>query len=209
MGKSAALYIGERTADEWRSLTGDQRSAWFDFAMDHPVTYRAGQVKILNAWQMFNYVNCLLAVADYQFLVMDAPTMLTPPEDVPFTLVTWPLKSRLADTSSRYHGRLVINFESAVPSNRLLIFYHHAEKYPRMVTAYRTRYTQKIRGQVVLPGTTGQVDLGVDGGMPLYPGKHSSALQGNWARVHSDYPQGHYRVVSTENGMFTQFPLNL
>lgn len=209
MGRTAAAYIRERTADEWKSLTGDQRSTWFDFAMDHPVTYKAGQVKMLNAWQMFNYVNCLLAVADYQFLVMDAPTVLDPPGDVPFTLVTWPLKSRLADTSSRYHGRLVINFETAVPANRLLIFYQYFEQYPNLLNAYRTRSGRKIRGSVILPGTTGQVDLGIETGMPLYLSRHGVALQGNWARTHPNYPKGHYRVVSTENGMYTQFALNL
>ncbi len=209
MGRTAANYVRERTADEWRSLTGGQRSAWWDFAGDHPITYKAGQVKLLNAWQMFNYVNCQLAVADYRFLVMDAPTMLDLPGDVPFTLVTWPLKSKLADTSSRYHGRLVVNFETAVPENRVIIFYHTAEKYPRMKTAYRTRNTQKIRGAVVLPGTTGQVDLGIEGGMPLFPGKHSAGLQGNYARILPNYPRGHYRVVSTVNGMYTQFPLTL
>ncbi len=177
--------------------------------MDHPISYRAGQVKMLNAWQMFNYVNCVLAVAEYSFLVLDPPTVLDAPEDVPFTLTTWPVKSKLADSSSRYSGRLVINIETAVPENRLLIFYQHAEKYPRMKTAYRTRFTQKIRGAVVLPGTTGQVDLGIEGGMPLFPGKHSAGLWGNYARIHPNYPRGSYRVVSTENGMFTQFTLNL
>ena len=209
MGRTAAPYIAGRTADDWRSLTSVQRSAWFDFAMDNPVTYKPGQVKLLNAWQMFNYVNCQLAVAQYSFLITDPPSMLTLPEDIPFTLVSWPLKSKLASGLSRFHGRLIVNFESAVPANRIIIFYQNYEKFKDFVTAYRTRNGPMIRGAVVLPGTSGQVDLGKAGGMPLYLHRHGVAIKGNWARIKPEWPKGQYRVVSTENGMYSQFPLNL
>ena len=216
MGTTYANYILERTADEWAALIHDQRYSWFEFAMDHPVTYWHGSIKTLNGWQMFNYVNCMLAVAKYSFLILDPPHNLTLPDPIQLEFTTWNVKSKLPSGETRRHGRLLTNIETPIPVDRVIIFYQfweHGRKPnwtpPSWAVGIRTRNQRKYRAGVLYPGFSGAFDLATYGGMTLARRWHTDNIQGNWVRCNPRKRKGLYRVVSTINGMYTQVPMNM
>lgn len=208
-------YVKFKTGPKWRGLTPEQHSAWFEFAMDHPITYWNGNIKTLNGWQIFNYVNCQLATAAYNFLICDPPNDLTVPDNIELQFCRWIIKSKLASGDTRRHGRLIANVETAIPEDRVIIFWQTWERgrkpnyIPPLYALIQTRNQQKYRAGVMLPGFTGAYDLASYGGMPLARGRSTDNIQGNWARCNPNRPMGVYRVVSTINGMYTQFPITL
>lgn len=199
-------WITEKTSPAWSSLTSEQRTAWWDFAMDHPITSWNGRVEIYNGYQMFNYCNVHLAVADFNPLIHDPPTDLVSPDPLYFSYTRWTIKTQLADTSSWYWSRLIVLVDTPIPADRVIIFYQNWEKkkkpnyIPPATSNVGTRHRILLRGSALYPNESGSFDLSQVRGMPIYL-DYSTGLYGNWNRSNPNVPLGKYIVVSTINGM--------
>lgn len=200
-------FMRERMVPTWRALTGGQRSDWWFFAMDHPVTDLAGNIRTLNGWQMFVYCNGTLAVANHPYLVRLAPTNLEIPEAHPLTASICPIKCKRADGSTWRRGKVTVNVDPPLPDNRLILIYENYQnlKYPTV------RTFNSYRAHMIPPGFSGPDDPQDFNVFPTAVGAYvrTRGLMGSKKKTKPYLQLARYRTVNTDNGMFAESVLEI
>jgi hypothetical protein len=194
-----ASYIRAFTAPLWNSLSDSQRSNWHFFALDNPITNDLGEFVIVNGWQMFNHTNAWLAVTDDALMLSDPPTDLKPPEPLNFNSTVWPIKSKLADTSTWRSGRVFLLVDPPIPSNRLIVLIQ--------ATTFVSRFSRKpwprSKSTFIPPGFSGLFNLTATTGFQSsnFQGLRKKRIVGPWASHHPGSLVAKAVTVSTDNGM--------
>jgi len=194
-----ASYIKALTAPLWNSLTNSQRSNWHFFALSNPITNASGEFVIVNGWQMFNHVNAWLAVTDNSLMLSDPPADLKPPEPLNFNSTVWPIKSKLADSSTRRSGRVFLLVEPAIPSNRLIAIIQAST----FVSEFSRNPWARSKSTFIPPGFSGLFDLTTTSGFQSsnFQGLQKKRIVGPWASHHPGSLVAKAITVSTDNGM--------
>jgi hypothetical protein len=194
-----ASYIKQLTAPFWNSLTDGQRSSWHFFANDNPITNDLGEFVIVNGWQMFNHVNSWLAVTDDALMLSDPPAELKPPEPLNFHSTVWPIKSQLADSSTRRSGRVFLLVDPPIPSNRLIAIIQAST----FISRFSLKPWPRSKSTFIPPGFSGLFDLSTTSGFQSsnFQGLQKKRIVGPWSSHHPGSLVAKAITVNTDNGM--------
>jgi hypothetical protein len=195
-------WIADRIAPAWRLLTNAQRTAWHFFATDNPWINSQGDLTSLLGYGMFVAVNSWLAIANPAYILSDPPTDLARPQSFNLPAQLWPIKSKLADGSTDRSGKLFLNVDPAIPSNRLVIVIQPAP----FVSAKSEKPWPISHSTYLPPGFSGLADLSTRAGYSVSAAHNLAKLRivGPYLRSHADQRAAKIIIVSTINGRHTE-----
>ena len=196
-------YISDLIAPFWATLTNDQRSDWHFFAVDNPIINTAGELVTVNGWQMFVHVNAWLAVGDSTLMLPDPPADLVSPDPFNLSAQVWPAKLKLPGGSTYRSGRIFLDVDPAIPSNRIVFVMRTSQ----LVSPWSLVPWPLSHLSYIAPGFSGLHDLSIRNGYSLStPGstyEDRQKLIGPYAKSHPKVLAARLIIASTDNGMAT------
>jgi len=191
-------YLADLLSPAWQALTGDQHIAWHFFALDNPILSPNGGITTVGAWTMFVHVNHWLCIADPDYILGDPPPDLVTPASFNLQATIWPIKSKLADTTTSRNGNAYLQISPATPSDRL-VFITHPGTY---LSPLSKNPWPLAHSSYIAPGTSGLHDLTDRNGYSLSGTENTRKLRivGPYAKGHPGRTVGRLTIVSTVNG---------